>query len=184
MLEIEVKILNINRKEIEKKLASLGAKKVFDGEITASFFDFLDKSIRNNKQAVRLRKVGDQAFLTTKTPVSNKHGIKIQEELEIEVINFSRTKEILETLGLLEWMSIKKSRISYLLNNIHFEFDKYHEQYEFIPEFLEIETKDTKAIFQYVELLGFKRQDCKPWTLLDLVKHFSSLSNQKSKREK
>jgi hypothetical protein len=46
MEEIEVKILEVNRKELEKKLIKLGAKKTFEGEISATFFDFKDRSIK------------------------------------------------------------------------------------------------------------------------------------------
>ena len=39
MKEIEVKILEIDVASIKKKLDSLGAKKVFEGELTASYYD-------------------------------------------------------------------------------------------------------------------------------------------------
>lgn len=40
MEEIEVKILEVNRTKIERTLAGLGAKKVFDGNLETLFFDF------------------------------------------------------------------------------------------------------------------------------------------------
>lgn len=173
MKEIEVKILDIDRKKVEAKLISLGAKKTFDGEIYASFFDFLDKSIRNNKKTLRLRRVGDKIFLTFKTPIAH-DSVKIRKEYEIEVSDFDKTKKILKSLGLSEWLTVKKHRISYTFDNIRFEFDKYYDQYEFVPEFLEIEAKDIKTIYKYVELLDFKKEDCKPWTLLDIVNNIYS----------
>ena len=50
MEEHEVKILEVNRKEVEKKLIKLGAKKIFDGNLQTIFFDFNDKSILKNKK--------------------------------------------------------------------------------------------------------------------------------------
>ncbi len=173
MDEIEVKILNIDRKKVEEKLISLGAKKIFDGKIQASFFDFPNKSIRNNKQTLRLRRVGDKTFLTFKNPIPH-NDVKIREEFEVEVSDFNKTKNILESLGLSEWLTMKKHRTTYILDNVRFEFDKHIDQYSFVPEFLEIEAKDIKTLYKYVELLGFKKEDCKPWTILDIVKNIYS----------
>lgn len=173
MKEIEIKILDINRKKVVKKLISLGAQKIFDGEINTSFFDFPDKTIRSDKKTVRLRKIGDKVFLAFKNPISH-DTVKIKREYEIEVSSFDKTKKILESLGLSEWLNTKKHRISYALNDVRFEFDKYHDQYEFVPEFLEIEAKDIETIYKYVDLLGFKKEDCKPWTILDIVNNLSS----------
>ena len=82
-----------------------------------------------------------------------------------------KTKLILESLGLKEWLTLNKHRTTYVLDNVRFEFDKYHGQYEFVPEFLEIEAKDVETIYKYVKILGFKKEDCKPWTILDIVKN-------------
>ncbi|MBN2458045.1 CYTH domain-containing protein [Candidatus Woesearchaeota archaeon] len=176
MKEIEVKILDINRKEVVEKLISLGAKKIFDGEIYALFFDFPDKTgkkntdnpERNSKKTIRLRKMGDKVFLTIKEPIEH-DAVKIREEHEVEVSDFEKTRKILESLGLSEWLTMKKHRTSYLVEDVHFELDKHHDQYEYVPEFLEIEARDIDTLYRYVELLGFKREDCKPWTILDIA---------------
>lgn len=173
MEEKEVKILDVDRNKLSEKLMSLGAKKISDGEINASFFDYPDKSIRNNEKTVRLRKVGDKVFLTFKSPIPH-DSVKIKKEYEIEVSDFDKSKKILESLGLSEWLTMRKHRITYLIDNIRFEFDKHHDQYEFVPEFLEIEAEDIDTIYKYAELLGYKKEDCKPWTVLDIVENLYS----------
>ena len=60
MKETEVKILEVNRAKIEKTLANLGAKKVFDGDIETMFFDFKEKTIIKQKNVLRLRKMQDK----------------------------------------------------------------------------------------------------------------------------
>lgn len=170
MKEIEVKILNVDKKAIEKKLISMGAKKVFEGDIHAIFFDFADQSIRKNKRTIRLRREGEKNVLTFKEPVPH-NNLKIRQEYETEVEDFNMTKKILENIGLFEWLSLKKRRTSYKLTDARFEFDKHHDQYDFVPEFLEIESKDIRTVYKYVKLLGFKKEDCKPWTILDIVKN-------------
>ncbi|MDI6736948.1 MAG: class IV adenylate cyclase [Nanoarchaeota archaeon] len=177
MDEVEVKVLDVNRKELAKKLIKLGAMKYFEGEIYAVSFDFPDKSIRNATRTLRLRTKGSKTYLTLKNPVDNPN-IKIREELELEVSDFATMKKILESLNLKQWRDVKKTRISYKLKDALFEFDKYHEEFEYIPEFMEIEVmaKDdrqaVKKIYEFAEMLGIKKEQCLPWTLNELVNHY------------
>lgn len=178
MHETEVKAINIDRNVIVQKLLSMGAKKSFEGEIHAVSFDFPDKSIRNATRTLRLRTKGDKCFLTLKNPVNNS-DVKIREELELEVSDFETMKKILESLNLKQWRDVRKTRVSYSLQGILFEFDKYHDEYEYIPEFMEIEVLSEndkaamKTIFEYAGKLGIPRENCKPWTLNELVRHYS-----------
>ena len=84
MEEIEVKILEVNRTTLERKLAELGAKKVFDGNIQTFFFDFKEGTIINKKNVLRLRKEQDKIELTYKkvqvTPTA-----KTAQEYSVEV---------------------------------------------------------------------------------------------------
>jgi adenylate cyclase class IV len=66
MKEIEVKVLNVDKQEIEERLSELGAKQIFDGEIKTCFFDFKDCSIVKAKNVLRLRKEGMKSVLTFK----------------------------------------------------------------------------------------------------------------------
>ena len=61
MQEIEVKILEINRKRIEKKPKEINAKKIFDGTIETLFYDFKDESIIKAKNVMRLRREKNKA---------------------------------------------------------------------------------------------------------------------------
>ncbi|MBD3314131.1 class IV adenylate cyclase [Candidatus Woesearchaeota archaeon] len=167
MKEIEVKILDIDKKEVEEKLVSLGAEKVFEGDVNALFFDFDDGSVRAAGKTIRLRKMGDKSFLTAKSPVSQEN-VKIKEEYETEVSDFEEIRRILESAGMSVWLAMRKHRTTYRLDNVSFEIDKHNDQYSHIPEFLEIEAKDAKTIYKYAEMLGFNRDDCKPWTILEI----------------
>ena len=48
MKEIEVKIINIDKKDVEKKLVKLGAKKVFAGNLINALYDFKDRRLDKN----------------------------------------------------------------------------------------------------------------------------------------
>ena len=59
-----------------------------------------------------------------------------------------------------------------------FEFDKYHGYFEFVPEFMEIEVMSNnhkeaiKKIYEFAGMLGIKKEQCLPWTLNELTKHY------------
>ncbi len=173
MEEIEVKIIEVNRANVEKNLANLGAKKIFDGNIETLLFDFKKRTIVKQKNVLRLRKEHDKTELTYKkvhfTPTA-----KIAEEYSVEVSSLEIMEKILENLGLSVIESMQKHRVSYTLDSARFDFDRYSGSYGFIPEFLEIEAENTNLIYKYAVLLGFKEKDCLPWSTAELIRHYSS----------
>jgi len=171
MQEIEVKILEINRKKVEQTLIGLGAEKVFDGEIQTFFFDFKDGRIVEAKDVLRLRKEQDKIELTYKK-VHITQTAKKAEETTVEVSNLETMKKILENLGLSVRESMEKNRVSYKLDHVRFDIDRYFGSYDFIPEFMEIEAESTASIYKYAELLGFKKEDCLPWSTVELIQHY------------
>lgn len=173
MKEIEVKILEVNRKKLEETLSSLGAKKVFDGDIQTMLFDFENGSIVKAKDVLRLRKEQDKTELTYKKVHMTKEA-KLAEEYSVEVSNLETMKKILENIGLCITESMHKHRASYTLDHARFDFDCYAGNYGYIPEFLEIEAENIDSIHKYAELLGFKAADCLPWSTNELIQHYSS----------
>ncbi len=81
-------------------------------------------------------------------------------------------KIILENLGLSVKESMEKHRVSYMLDHVRFDIDRYFGSYAYIPEFMEIEA-DPDLIHKYAELLGFKKEDCLPWSTIELIQHYS-----------
>jgi len=172
MKEIEVKILGIDRSAIEKKLLSFGAKIVFDDQIHAFYFDFPDNSMKHNGYTLRLRREGEKSFITLKKDLEGTMA-KIREEHEIEVSAFNDMKYLLEILGLKTWLEVKKHRKSFEFKGTHFEIDTHHDAYDYIPQFLEIEGHEIETIYAYAELLGFTKNDCKPWDILQVAEYYS-----------
>ena len=82
-------------------------------------------------------------------------------------------KKILENLGLTVTESMEKHRVSYTLDHVRFDIDRYFGSYGYIPEFMEIEAKNIGLIHKYAELLGFKAKDCLPWSTNELIQHYS-----------
>lgn len=172
MEEIEVKILNVDGRQVERKLIHLGAKKVFDGEIETFFFDFKNHSMIKARNLIRLRREGDRTVLAFKKFLSDE-AVKAVEEYEVVVSDMEKMKRILEFLGLSITESMQKHRVSYRLGQVHFDLDRYEREHSYIPEFLEIEAEDAGTIHKYAELLGFTIEDCLPWSTEDLVNYYS-----------
>jgi adenylate cyclase, class 2 len=167
MEEIEVKILEINVKEVQQKLKKLGAKKVFEGEVIALYFDFPDKRMIKNGKLVRLRKKGDEIEFVIKEKIS-KEEAKIMKEHEVKITDFEEMSRILGLLGLQRYKSAQKHRITYVLEKVHFEFDTLPG----IPTFLEIEAPTLGKVKEVAGKLGFSMEDCKPWSGGDVLRHY------------
>ncbi len=169
MKEIEVKILNIKEKQIIKKLKKLGAKKVFEGKIIASYFDFEDKSLSKENKIIRLRTKGKLAELTFKKSISKKEA-KIAEEYNVITDDYKDMKKILNLLGLKEKIKQTKYRTSFTLDDVHFELDKF----DSIPIFLEVEAPNIEKLKEYIKKLGFSMKDTKPWTGKNVLDYYKS----------
>ena len=158
--------------KVEEKLASLGAKKIFDGNMQTLFFDFKEGTIVKQKNVLRLRKDQEKIELTYKK-VHVTQQPKPLKRYSVEVSNLETMKIILENLGLSVIDRMQKHRVSYTLDGARFDFDCYSDVYGYIPEFLEIEAESIDLVYKYAELLGFKEKDCLPWSTTDLIKHYS-----------
>jgi len=172
MDEIEVKILNIDKEQIICKLVSLGANKIFDCTIEDFFFDFEDGSLTKRGDLLRLRMEGGRVALTFKR-FTEKKDVKRMEEYEVALADLLTMRKILENLGMSVFNRMTKHRTSYELEGTHFEFDKYEGDHSYIPEFLEIESKDSQTIYEYARLLNLKLDDIKPWSVKDIADYYS-----------
>lgn len=156
MREVEAKFLEINRKELEKKLKSLGAKKVFNTIIENYLYDFPNNQLSKKDHILRLRSINNKKELTFKKAQQKRAKVKIREELNLKISDIKLAQKILKLLGLKEIIKGKKRRIRYKTKDAQFEFDKYLGKYSYVPEFLEIEATE-KTIEKYRKLLGLKK---------------------------
>lgn len=154
MLEIELKILEIDPKVIEEKLLRLGAKKEGTVLVIDKHFDFPNHYIHKRKQLLRLRELGDKFFLTHKEKVPKNTIVKILEETETEIKDAKTVEIILKKLGLHIVKYREKKRTSFILNKVRCEIDQYPK----IPPYLEIEGSQ-EDILSVVKELGFSLKD-------------------------
>lgn len=173
MKEIEIKIIEIDRKEVEDDLATLGATKTFDGDVETWFFDFQNDTIKRARNLLRLRRTSDKTYLTFKKFAENQSA-KVRNEYEVSISDFKTMCLILESIGLISTWRMQKHRTSYTLKGgVELDIDKYAGEYSHIPELLEIEGKDVKTIHLHAKLLGFQPEECRSWTTFDVIDYYS-----------
>ena len=173
MKEIEIKIIEIDRKRVEDNLATLGAAKTFDGDVETWFFDFQDDTITRARNLLRLRRIGNRTDLAFKECVESQSA-KVRNEYEVSISDFETMCLILESIGLISTWRMEKHRTSYVLSGgVHVDIDKYSGDFSHIPELMEIEGGDISTIREHAKLLGFGPDDCKSWDTFDLIDHYS-----------
>ncbi|MBW2993509.1 class IV adenylate cyclase [Candidatus Woesearchaeota archaeon] len=167
MEEIEVKILEINKKEMIKKLKKLGAKKTFEGKIYAVSYDFKNGVLAKKNSFIRLRRVGNKSFLTYKRKITQRKA-KIMKEIETEIDDFNEMRKILLAINLKPANDYTKKRTSYKLGKVTFEIDEYKQ----IPAYMEIEAPTIKQINKFIKKLSIDKSKIKTWTGKEVFKHY------------
>ena len=148
-IEYEVRVLEINKEEIQSKLKQLNAVLIEDVFQKRYVYDF--KPVVPSKW-IRLRTNGTKSTLTIKNvESSNIDGTK---EVEIEVSDFDTTNEILRELGYTPRGIQENKRIKYDLNGVEVDIDTWPR----IPTYLEIEGKSEEEVYNTLKLLDIPRE--------------------------
>lgn len=146
--EYEVRVLEIDRDEVVRRLEQLGAEFQWDYVQKRYVYDFIPKI---DGKWIRLRTNGKKTTLTIKNLVSSK--IDGTQELEIEVDNFERCHLILKELGYEAKGYQENRRCQYLLNGVEIDIDSW----PLIPTYLEIEGASEEAVYNALAALGFEK---------------------------
>lgn len=142
--EYEVRVLEIDKENLIKKLEELGAQKVADFNYKRKIYNFIPK---DDNKWIRLRTDGKKTTLTIKKLESLEiNGTK---EMEVEVSDFEETNNILNELGYTAHTYQENKRTRYVLNNVELDIDSW----PYIPTYLEIEGKDEQSVKEMIKLL-------------------------------
>jgi adenylate cyclase class 2 len=171
MNEIELKILEINRSAVLKRLRRLRARKIFSGLLKSVYFDFPKNELRKKSQVLRLRSMKEKTFLTFKTKIPVP-GSVFSEEIEFEVSDFKKAGHFLEHLGFIPILSYEKKRTSYRFGTVRIEFDQWLGKFKKIPLYLELEAHSEKELFIALKKIGFSKKDAKAWHTGKLLEHY------------
>ena len=148
--EYEVRVLEIKRKEIIKKLEKIGAVFQWDRIQRRYLYDFIPKI--DNKW-IRLRTNGINTTLTIKDIVSSK--IDGTRELEITVDDFDNTNKILNELGYVARGYQENRRCQYVLDDVEIDIDDW----PLLPTYLEIEGPSEESVYNILDVLGYNKEE-------------------------
>ena len=172
-IEEEVKILEIDKESVIKKLEELNAEKYFDEEIITIYYDYPDSSLGKKGAIVRLRKEGKE-FLDFKQSVESTK-IKKSKEIRVGIDSLENAEEFLKEIGMKKILEIKKHRTGYKILNTKVEIEEI-ESFD-IPCFLEIEGE---SIDKIIELLDLKDKERVCFDTFELLEHYGKLSSKNS----
>ncbi|HDZ35347.1 MAG TPA: class IV adenylate cyclase [Thermococcus sp.] len=165
-MEVEVKF-RVAFEDIKRAIESLGA--LFVGEeVQEDLYFSLPLP-----ELLRIRKIANlnRSFLTYKL-ITDPGKNEEFDEIEVEVSDFEKTREILKRLGFKEDVWVKKRRLVYKLDDVTFELSEV----EGLGAFLDIEvlSDDVEAakrkIWEVAGKLGLTEKDVEPRLYQELLK--------------
>ena len=162
MKESEVKVLNIDKDEIEKKLIDLGAKLIKDENQINYRFDTEDGYLKKTYNGyLRIRITENLLNGETKNTLTFKRSLKrntlrINEETDTDISDWESTAKILELLGYKQKKPGYKHRRSYIYDNIIFEIDTWDKD-TYSKPYLEIEMSTEEELEKAILLLDLDR---------------------------
>ncbi len=172
--EIEVKVLEINKKELERKLKEIGAKRLFSyRKIIQENYE--NSELKKKSAAIRVRQLGKEVFITFKQFKEIKNNIKCCREIEFQAVSdFKTIQNIFTFLGLKRYHRIEKTRTTYILGTTTFDIDSISKPFK-IPCYYEIETKTYKDIDKILKQLDVPKEKVLPWGTKQLLAYYKKL---------
>lgn len=166
-IEYEVRVLEIDVLNFQKKLEELGAVKKWERLQKRYTYDFTPK--RDNSW-VRLRTNGEETTITIKTVV-DKNDLGGTQEHEVVVSDFEKMNDILEMLGYKHRNYQENKRIRYILDEVEIEIDTW----PLIPTYAEIEGKNKEVVIAILKKLDYFGSD--KVTTLDVTSIYNDIYN-------
>lgn len=145
MSEIEVKFLEVDPDDLEKRLLDLGAKKVSD-EMLEEWIYYREDWFPNHGR-VRIRKERQNIALAYKE--STQDSSKGNTELEFTINNAETAQAFMEKMGAYLARHQQKRRVHFELKNIAIDIDFWPR----IPAMVEIEGNDLTELEELAEQL-------------------------------
>ncbi len=162
-IEYEVRVLEIDHDEMVKKLESLGAEFKFSNLQQRYVYDL--KPVSQSKW-IRLRTNGIKSTITIKDLEAK--TIDGTKELEVEVDDFAKTNELLEVLGYHNRGFQQNKRTQYMLDGVEVDLDRW----PLIPEYMEIEGKNEKEVYDCLEKLGISKEQIVTLDVASIYTHY------------
>ena len=171
--EIEVKVLNVDLDEMEKRLIEIGAKLISREYQINIIFDSKDNYIENNLNSyLRIRETKDllnheiKVDLTLKKNIG-KEGARENLEITTEIDNKESMIYILKNLKYEIKEKGYKNRTSYIYKNIRFDLDKWDKNTYPYP-YMEIEVEKKEDLEKAINLLKIDKNNISTKSIIEL----------------
>jgi len=168
MLEIELKILDIDITKTTDKILQLGGILIGKEKIIDRCYDFEDGKIDKEKNLLRLRNKGGESKLTFKHHHHDEKDFLVVEETETEVGDFDKMNNILLGIGLNVIRDAEKKRTSFVLGNLKIEIDEYPK----IPPYFEVEGPK-EDIMNFLSKMGYDFNQTTSETASEVMRRYS-----------
>lgn len=167
--EIEVKVLNINPKEIEEKLNNLGGKKIShefqknytfapkEGEFEHGYLRIRETEIDGEKQYIEL----------TFKRVESDNDFRVNNEYTVNIDSVSMMTKILEEIGINLEYEGEKERISYSYKGQRFDIDIWDKN-TYPKPYMEIEFTNGDKMDEILEDLNIDKKDVSTDSITEL----------------
>jgi len=183
VLEIEVKAPITNLQTIKNRIKEIGGKILFKGQQIDIYFQHPCKNFEETDEALRIRKIGEEAYLTYKGS-RIKSNLKARLEIETPIPDFNSMKKILLKLGFKPVMEIRKNRETWLIDNMRINLDEV----EKLGKFIEIEViskeieEGEKKILGLLKKLGIKKNEIIKKTYFEMIKETKNFNTMKGNK--
>ncbi|NLX62949.1 MAG: class IV adenylate cyclase [Tissierellia bacterium] len=177
--EIEVKVLNVDLLEMEKKLKELGAKLVAEEYQINTVIDTKERYIENKLNSyLRIREsknllTGESSIKLTLKKNIGRERARQNIEITTKIDNKEAMLEILKNLQYNVVQEGHKRRKTFIYDNIRFDLDKW-DQNTYPYEYMEIEVKKEEDLEKAIKLLNISKEQISTKSIMELREELSA----------
>lgn len=171
--EYEIRVLEVDKEEMIKRIEQLGATKVGEYHQRRYVYDF---NPAQEGKWIRLRTNGYETTLAIKD--IEKNTIDGTKEIEFKVDNFDEANLFLNQLGYFAKGYQENNRIQYKLNDVEIDIDAW----PMIPIYMEIEGPDAESVNKVLEKLDVEKDKITALNCKDIYKNIYNIDISKIKR--
>ncbi len=178
MKELEVKILNIDIEEMEKKILAIGGELIAKEVQTNTLLDREDGFIENDLDAyMRIREtkslISEEATITlTLKQRVKREGIRENIETNVDINDKDKMVSILSLLGYGVRQVGYKERTSYKLEDIRFDIDRWDKETYPYP-YMEIEVAKKDDLDMIIGRLKIPQENISTKSIVDLQRELN-----------
>lgn len=156
MHEIETKILEVNTKDIIKRLNDIGATEIQNTRLYVDWYCPKGAMTTSHPWYLRVRKTSDgKSEISWKSLEKFVGNTRQSQEININVSDFEKAKDLLSAIGLEHYAHQEKDRISFKYKDWNFDLD----QYPGMPAYLEIEGTSEEHVGEAILLLELENHE-------------------------